>query len=1049
VTFSSDPAGDPQASPGEPAPASNEPQSAEASLSDQPSLGQPDAAMSAVEGAAPAVDEGLPEWEPLTPELVEDEAIRGDFVIRWAVVGLALLFGVSQIADTRTLVHIKAGQYLAAHGVLPPANDVFSYTASDRRWVNLSWLFDLFAAGIHAASGGIGLSLVQGVLVGVAFGFVAHAHRSGIRTWWGSICAVLALLVCYPQFTMQPELVTLLGLAALLFIVLRAEEAFSAPRLWTIVPLIWLWSQFDNRAFLGWLLLLVFAAGESLRRSVVNDEAEANRRRAWWRVAGISVAVTVIHPFLWETWLSPWRLYGVDYPALRQLFSKPLVNELPFYSVLFGIQSLQYWQSLSLSAVAAIILFVSTLVVLFLNRERLRPSHLLAVIVFNGLACVTTHELAAASLVNCAICAVNAQDWYRQRFGQVYSVDWRELLFSRGGRAITVLTFFALAWLIISGRVDGPGGKRTGVGFDQSLAVQMDVFHKIAVSSLDDRPFHFAVRHGDLSIWAGQQSFVDHRAGLFSGPEERNLIDLYNKTRRSLQKQREHLPGSGDAFVWKATFEKFRITHVMPRLTGPNPAPDYTTFGDLISSKDWALTDLTAATAVFYRDGSDDAELKEFVATHRLNYVEQAFRKDVAVTDTIREWAKPSTTYDKLIALRRPMIPAGVGTAQHYVQLAASGGEISLPVRAAFALSSIREANSGLHEDPQAPDGYRMLGVAHLILDQIESGVMSESKTPWSGLYRYYQAIGALQQAALLLPENVDIRYDLLSVWEKTGRSDLALETVRQIKKLRPFTPNSTDMERQQRERLLDTELSLEEVVAKIEEVTQQALAAKTDRLQVAMSAFQAGGVLTAIRLLEEDAVYKEQNIAAKTLLGTWLLEAGRVQEAHETLEAVEQVSAARGAPGWRNSVAVSALANADYPRAIRLWRDQARETETSAAEASLMTLPFLTLNPYWLGADQYPLTHTAAVTQTLESARSETTALRFQIALAQLEAGDCTGATETLRRIVERDPYSPLRPLLRFYLLCTTNELIEERATTITIEEFETLEDEGPSKGK
>ena len=122
-----------------------------------------------------------------------------------------------------------------------------------------------------------------------------------------------------------------------------------------------------------------------------------------------------------------------------------------------------------------------------------------------------------------------------------------------------------------------------------------------------------------------------------------------------------------------------------------------------------------------------------------------------------------------------------------------------------------------------------------------------------------------------------------------------------------------------------------------------------------------------------------------------------------------------------------------------RLWRDQARESETSATEASLMTLPFVTLNPYWLGADQYPLAHTAAAAQALDNVRSEITAMRFQIAMAQLESGDCTSATQTLRQIVERDPASPIRPLLRFYLLCTTNELIEEAATTThTIEEFE-----------
>ena len=1040
MTSSSEPTGDNPASPGEPAPASNEPQSAEASLD------QPDVAMSSVAGAAPAVDEGFPEWEPLTPELVEDEAIRGDFVIRWAVVGLALLFGFSQIADTRTLVHIKTGEYLASHGVLPPANDVFSYTASDRRWVNLSWLFDLFAAGIHAVSGGIGLSIAQGLLAGLAFGLLAHAHRSAIRTWWGSICAVLALLACYPQITMQPELITLVGLATTLYIVFRAEETSSSKLLWSLIPLVWIWSQFDNRAFLGWLLLLCFAVGESLRRGAIGDDASAQRRGIWWRLAGGAIAVAFVHPFLWESWLSPIRLYFVDYPTLRLLYPKPTATELSFFSIALP----QFWISINHSTIAAIVLFLSTLVTLFLNRERLHPGHLLAVIVFNGLACLTTHELAAASLVNCAICTVNAQIWYRQRFGQVYSLDWRELLFSRGGRAVTVLSFFALAWLVISGRIDGPDGKRTGVGFDQSLAVQMDVFQKIAGDSFDDRPFHFAVRHGDLVIWAGQKSFVDNRAGLFSGRGERNLIDSYNKTRRALQQKREQLPGSGEAAVWLATFDKYQITHAMPRLTGPNPAPDYTTFSDLLSSKDWALTDLTAATAVFYRDGTGDAELKEFVLKHRLQFVEKTFRTQAVATETIREWAKPATTYDNLFALRRSTNPAGILVAQHYLQMAASASNIPDVVRASLATNAIREATAGLREAPNSADGYKVLGRSYLILDQIESTIVAESQMSWTGLYRYYQAIAALQQAALLRSDDVGVRYHLVSLFEKMKRSELTLETVRQIKKLRPFTPNSTEEERQERENLLNLELSLEDSATKIEEMTQQGFKANADRLQIALAVYQLGGVLTAIRIIEEDAIYKEQNIAAKTMLGLWLLEAGRVREAHETLESIEQVSAVGGAPGWRDSVAASAITNADYPRALRLWRDQTREIEASAGEASLMTLPFVTLNQYWRGADQYPLAHTATVMHALENVRGEATALRFQIAMAQLESGDSKGAAQTLRLALERDPASSIRPLLRFYFLCTTNEVLDEKADNNNpAEEFEALIDESKTTDK
>lgn len=1034
MTSPSDPTDDGQTSPGDNLPPTPEQQSASdvgsAPAGDEMNL----------DTATAVVDEGLPEWEPLTPELVEDEAIRGDFVIRWAVVGLALLFGFSQIVDSRTLVHIKSGQYLATHGVLPPANDVFSYTASERRWINLPWLFDLFVAGVYQLGGGIGLSIVQGLLAGVAFGLLANAQRIGIRTWWGSICAVLALLVCYPQITMLPELITLIGLAATLWIVLRSDDASSpSPRqIWLAVPLIWVWSQFDNRAFLGWLFLFLMAAGESLRAKPFVDDPRSRAGIIWWRVAGASLLVAVIHPFLWETWLSPVRLYFADYPALRQLFLKPAAAELPFFSIAHP----QLWITINHSTISALVLFAATVIALVLNRERMHPGEVLAVVIYNGLACLTTHELAAASLVNCAVCAVNAQSWYRHRFGQIYSVDWRELLFSRGGRAVTVLSFFALAWLVISGRIDGAGGKRTGIGFDEALVTQMKDYNAIADNSLDDRPFHFAVRQGDLLIWAGQKSFVDNRASLFRGAGDQDLIEIYDRTRRALQQKRERQPGSGERDVWQETFAKYKITHAMPRLTGPIPPPDYTTFGDLLSSTDWILTDLFASTAVFYRNDpqSDDA-LKEFVDKHRLQYVEKAFRTEVGASETVRDWAKPATAYDNLFSLRRPSVPTGVLAGQHLIQLAGSGGDLPMPVRAAFATMAIRQATAGLREAPNCADGYRVLGLAHLILDRVESGVMAETKTQWIGMSRYFQAIAAFQQAAALRPESVDLQYDMMSLFEKMGRTELTLETVRQIKKLQPYSPKATDEERQQRERLLDLELSLEETVNKVKDMSQQALGEGADRLQIASAVFQSGSVLTAIRILEEDAIYKEQNLAAKTMLGGLLLEAGRVREAHETLEAVEQVSAAGNSSNWRDSVAFSALSNGDYLRAIRLWRAQIRETDLTSSQASLMTLPFVTLNPYWLGPDQYPMTHMAAVAQLQDNSRNEVSALRFQIAMTQIESGDIKGAAATIQQSLDHHPTSYLRPLLRFYLFCLTDKLIEEKIESgAPAEEFEEL---------
>ncbi len=79
--------------------------------------------------ASTQVLDELPDEIPLTPELVEEEAIRGDFMLRWAAIFLAVLFGFSQINETRTLVHIRSGEYMRANGFLPPRVDVFSFAA--------------------------------------------------------------------------------------------------------------------------------------------------------------------------------------------------------------------------------------------------------------------------------------------------------------------------------------------------------------------------------------------------------------------------------------------------------------------------------------------------------------------------------------------------------------------------------------------------------------------------------------------------------------------------------------------------------------------------------------------------------------------------------------------------------------------------------------------------------------------------------------------------------------------------------------------------------
>ena len=238
------------------------------------------------------------------------------------------------------------------------------------------------------------------------------------------------------------------------------------------------------------------------------------------------------------------------------------------------------------------------------------------------------------------------------------------------------------------------------------------------------------------------------------------------------------------------------------------------------------------------------------------------------------------------------------------------------------------------------------------------------------------------------------------------------------------------------------TLLELEASVERVENAARQSIDSGTDRLQVALTAWRAGGTLIALQILEEDAVYTERNMHAKAMLGLWCLEVGRIRDSSEILEPIEQVAATKGGPpGWRDSVAFSAISRGDYSLAIRLWQDQIDELERDATEAKFLTPPLLTFNHQWNDGRLSGFSQWGSVIQALEIVRVEVTALRFQIAMAQLESGDVRRTVKTLVATAQKDPHTSIRPLLDFYLLCTTNAAFDDSLPILApIEEFESL---------
>ncbi|MGV2334731.1 MAG UNVERIFIED_CONTAM: hypothetical protein LVR18_11660 [Planctomycetaceae bacterium] len=122
------------------------------------------------------------------------------------------------------------------------------------------------------------------------------------------------------------------------------------------------------------------------------------------------------------------------------------------------------------------------------------------------LCTLALHELPAAAVVAASVAGVAAQDWYRRSFSMTYTVEAGELLFSRGGRAATVLAMAAMAFAVVTSRL--PGAAPLGFGFDPETQVTVETL-TAQINSLepDARVLHTRLEQGDLLILERPEKF--------------------------------------------------------------------------------------------------------------------------------------------------------------------------------------------------------------------------------------------------------------------------------------------------------------------------------------------------------------------------------------------------------------------------------------------------------------------------------------------------------------------------------------------------------------
>jgi hypothetical protein len=271
-------------------------------------------------------------------------ALSAAGLLRAVLIGGVFTMAARPLFDPDLWWHLANGRLILRHGI--PDHDVYSWTARGHHWVVQEWLAEVGMYLLHRAGGVVALFLVAGA---IATATVAVIERSLRRNGLGAtgavgLGAVLALLSSW-AWGPRPQLFNFL-LAAVVVEVLFHYRSGPGPRLWGLLALFALWANLHNSYVGGVGLVLVFAAGETIRGRL----GARDLRRLW--------AVGLIGPLAGLA--TPFGIHTVTF-ALRVVGSAPIQARLlewqsPRFDRLPGVMLLAVLALLLLAGPAAALL---------------------------------------------------------------------------------------------------------------------------------------------------------------------------------------------------------------------------------------------------------------------------------------------------------------------------------------------------------------------------------------------------------------------------------------------------------------------------------------------------------------------------------------------------------------------------------------------------------------------------------------------------------------------------------------------------------------------
>lgn len=195
------------------------------------------------------------------------EDVRRASLLRYSpalVLVAASIIDAVRLAGPDLWGHVRFGQMFLAAGRYP-STDPFNYSVPNHVWLHHEWLTQVMMGWLYEHWGVIGLKLLKFTCSAGTAVFLASALAETGATISIQLAALLlASLALVFGMQFRPQMFDFVSFSALIW-VLERDNFRRESRLWLLIPILILWSNFHGGFFMGLLAISVYGAATGLR----------------------------------------------------------------------------------------------------------------------------------------------------------------------------------------------------------------------------------------------------------------------------------------------------------------------------------------------------------------------------------------------------------------------------------------------------------------------------------------------------------------------------------------------------------------------------------------------------------------------------------------------------------------------------------------------------------------------------------------------------------------------------------------------------------------